>query len=676
MKRINCLPHLTLAIALLLVSLLLGATPTGKISGMVTDQKTGDPIVGASIMIKGTTMGAKTDTDGKFRIVSVAPGTYTLTVTAVGYIKVEVSDVKVEADQTTERNFQLVSAEVSIGKVQTIVGKRKDVDFNITGTVSIKTPESIRQAPVATVQDLLKNEMGVRSSSNGEVRFRGGRSAGSERKIDGINSPACIVPAPKCYPQVPQYPPANGGHRIVNGQAYDAMFFKNYGVNPFVDTEDDHLSTFAIDVDDASYILARNYLDRGEMPPDDAIRVEEFINHFNYHYDSPRRYPFSINLEGSPSRFGENNFLLRVGIKGRVIEPEDRRPANLVFVIDVSGSMAREDRLELVKKALTYLVDQLQPYDRIGIVVFDSNPRELLEPIQARHKGEILEIINSLRPGSATNAAGGIHLGLRMAQRNFEEGRINRIIVCSDGVANVGMTNPDQILDEIKQYTDRGISLSAVGFGMGNYNDVLLEKIGDKGNGHYAYVDDIEEARRVFVDNLTGNLQVIARDVKIQVDFNPNVVRSYRLIGYENRDVADNKFRDDKEAGGAIGAGHQVTALYEIKFHKGRPMSDIGTIFVRYKNPDNFNVSEVNRTVEQDVFQSRFEGSSPEFRLAAAAAEFAEILHKSYWARGSSLHDVVEMASRVAKEYRSSDVDEFVRMVKAAEQFQDTHAEE
>jgi Ca-activated chloride channel homolog len=676
MKRINCLPHLILAIALLLVSLLLGATPTGKIAGTVTDQKTGDPIVGASVQIKGTNLGAMTDTNGKFMISAVAPGTYTLSVTAVGYVKEEVTDIIVEADLKAECNIQLVPLAVSIGKVQTIVGEKKGVDFNVTGTVSVRKDESIRQAPVAAVQDLLKNESGVRSSSEGEVRIRGGRAGETKNRVDGFNTPACIVPAPKCYPQVPQYPPANGGNQIVNGQAYDAMFFKNYGVNPFVDTEDDHLSTFAIDVDDASYILARNYLDRGEMPPDDAIRVEEFVNHFNYHYDPPRRYPFSINLEGSPSRFGENSFLLRVGIKGRVIEPEDRRPANLVFVIDVSGSMAREDRLELVKKALTCLVDQLQPYDRIGIVVFDSNPRELLEPIQARHKGEILEIINSLTPGSATNAAGGIHLGLRMAQRNFEEGRINRIIVCSDGVANVGMTNPDQILDEIKQYTDRGISLSTVGVGMGNYNDVLLEKIGDKGNGHYAYVDDLEEARRVFVDNLTGNLQVIARDVKIQVDFNPNVVRSYRLIGYENRDVADNKFRDDKEAGGAIGAGHQVTALYEIKLQKGRPSSDIGTIFVRYKNPDNFNVSEVNRTIEQDIFRSRFENSSPEFRLAAAAAEFGEILHKSYWARSSSLHDVSEIVARVAREYRSADVDEFVRMIKAAEHFQETHAEE
>ncbi|MEW5923736.1 MAG: von Willebrand factor type A domain-containing protein, partial [Candidatus Zixiibacteriota bacterium] len=471
------------------------------------------------------------------------------------------------------------------------------------------------------------------------------------------------------------YPPAHGGTQIVNGEAFDAMFFKNYGVNPFVDTEDDHLSTFAVDVDDASFIMARSYLERGELPPDEAIRTEEFVNHFKYKYTSPESGPFAVHLEGAPSIFGQNCQLLRVGIKGFDIRLENRKPANLVFVVDVSGSMGREDRLGLVRKSLRMLVDNLDSRDQVGIVVYGSCGKVILEPTSINEKEKILTAIEWLVPSGATNAEEGIRLGYQMADKMFEKGKINRIILCSDGVANVGTTGPDEILKQIKSYADKGITLTTVGFGMSNYNDILMEKLGNKGNGFYAYVDDFEEAKKIFLDNLTGTLQVIARDVKIQVDFDPDIVKSYRLLGYENRDVDDDKFRDDKEDGGEIGSGHQVTALYEIKFHKFASKNHVGTIFIRYKDPDNDQVTEINRAITQNDFRNKFENASVDFRLAATAAEFAEILRKSYWAKGSKLSAVFDLAKQVFVENDSEDIVQLMDLISKAEKHQDELAE-
>lgn len=652
MRPRRVLPIVILASLLLLVAHLLAATTVGRIKGVVTDADNGDPLFNVSVQIEGTTMGAKTDLNGEFIILSVPPGTYNLTVSSVGYETLKVTDVEVKAGQTTEKSVSIKQAVLETGRVTEVRGTRKSIEFLETGTRTVRTRPSNQKAPAA---DALMQKPRIHVSP-------------------GCNQyappPACEHPA--------GYPPAHGGTAIVNGQAYDAMFFKNYGVNPFVDTEDDSLSTFAIDVDDASYIMMRSYIERGDLPPSEAVRVEEFVNHFDYGYDPPYSRPFDVYLEGSPSKFGQNCYLLRIGIKGLEVRPEDRKPANLVFVVDVSGSMSREDRLGLVRRALWMLVDELKDNDRVGIVIYGSRGQVLLQPTSVRYKDDILRAIGRLVSSGATNAEEGLDLGYAMADRIFEPGKINRIILCSDGVANVGQTGPDEILKKIKRYADKGITLSTVGFGMGNYNDVLMEKLGNKGNGSYAYVDDITEARRVFVDNLTGNLQVIARDVKIQVEFDPRFVRSYRLLGYENRDVADDKFRDDKEDGGEIGAGHSVTALYEIKLRNqswfGR-RGKIGTIFIRHKDPDDFEVTENHFPINEAVFARTFNSCSPQFRLAAAAAEFAEILRKSYWAKGSSLKDVLAVVRDVNRDWDSDDVLEMMHLVSRAAKIQSALAE-
>jgi len=651
---------------MIIIPLVITAGTTGKIKGVVTDKETGKPITGASVMLVGTNQGAMTDPDGKYIIMFIEPGEYTLRYTAIGYRTVEITCITVSNDLITEQNVKMEKAVNDLGQVIKVKAEIDKIDETPTSVVKVKGNNSeIKTMPVQNVDKLLKQSAGVVTTSEGEIIIRGGRAGEVAYSVD-----ACRIGDP-----IGGYPPAHGGTQIVNGEPFDAMFFKNYGVNPFVDTEDDHLSTFAIDVDDASFIMARSYLERGELPPNEAIRTEEFVNHFKYNYASPESGPFAVHIEGAPSKFGQNCQLLRIGIKGNDIRPENRKAANLVFVVDVSGSMGREDRLGLVRKSLRMLVDNLNTSDKVGIVVYGSQGKVLLEPTSINEKNKILEVIEWLVPSGATNAEEGLRLGYEMAEKMFEKGNINRIILCSDGVANVGRTGPDDILKQIKKYAEKGITLTTVGFGMGNYNDILMEKLGNKGNGFYAYVDDFAEAKKIFLDNLTGTLQVIARDVKIQVDFNPDVVRSYRLLGYENRDVNDDKFRDDKEDGGEIGSGHQVTALYEIKFHKFAKGDRVGTIFIRHKDPDNGEVAEMNRQITRNDFRNSFENSSADFRLAATAAEFGEILRKSYWAKDSKLSAVFDLVKEVFVENDSEDIVQLMDLISKAQKHQDELAE-
>ncbi len=657
---------------LIIANALIWASATGKIEGTITDKDTGNPVAGASVAVVGTSKGAVTDLDGKYTIPNLEPGVYTMKITHREYCTLEVTNVKVIADITTLQSFALPRKTDKQNETCTVKGKQDKLDIHRVSNSKTITKEEITSLPVTSVKNLMNQSTRVRKTEDKKV-FIGGNRAGEVTYITNRKRKNHAIPVPRISPDETSsyYPPAHGGNAIVNGEAYDAMFFKNYGVNPFVDTEDDHLSTFAIDVDDASFVMTRSYLNRGSLPPDEAVRVEEFVNHFDYNYPAPWEETFRVFLEGAESRFGKNCDLLRIGIKGREVRPENRKPANLVFVVDISGSMGRENRLGLVRKSLRLLLDELTYRDRVGIVVYGSTGRVILQPTGIRHKEDIIRAIEQLRPGGATNAEEGIRLGYEMADRYFERGKINRIILCSDGVANVGRTGPDEILKMIKRYAEKGITLTTVGFGMGNYNDILMEKLGNKGNGQYAYVDNLAETKRIFVENLTGTLQVIARDVKIQVDFNPDVVRSYRLLGYENRDVTDNRFRDDKEDGGEIGAGHEVTALYEVKFYRNRPRGRVGVVFIRYKDPETNEVIEINKNIHAAVFANEFDECSPQFKLAAASAEFAEILRKSFWARGSKLEDVMTLVKEINMESDSKDVIELMSMISEAMQFKE-----
>ena len=460
-----------------------------------------------------------------------------------------------------------------------------------------------------------------------------------------------------------------GGSATVNDAPYDVTFFKHYGVNPFIDTEDDHLSTFAMDVDTASYTVARRFVQDGHLPDPDSVRVEEFVNFFDQGYEPPAEDAFAVHIEGSPSPFGgAKHWLVRVGLQGKSVTSEERKDASLVFAIDVSGSMGREDRLGLVQKSLRLLVDQLRPTDQVGIVVYGSEGRVLLRPTSGQNKEAIMEAVNRLAPSGSTFVEEGLRLAYEMAVPRVQPGRITRVLLLSDGVGNVGHTGSDSILEQIRGHVEEGVTLTTVGFGMGNYNDILMERLANDGNGTYHYVDTLTEAQRIFVENLTGTLQVIARDSKVQVDFNPEVVSRYRLLGYENRRVADEDFRNDSVDAGEVGADHSVTALYELKL---RDSTDgrVGTVQVRYQDPDTLEVTETSHELQREELVPEFRQASARFQLAAVVAEYAEILRESYWAQDGSLERVASEATRV-REALPGDIDvaEFVDLVTRAYQ--------
>lgn len=452
-----------------------------------------------------------------------------------------------------------------------------------------------------------------------------------------------------------------------NSEPFHDVFFEHHGSNPFIDTEDDAFSTFAMDVDTASYSVTRRFLQDGRLPPPEAVRVEEFVNAFDYGYAPPTEETFAVHLEGAPSKFGEGKRLklLRIGIQGRVIADENRKDANLTFVIDTSGSMSYGNRLELVKQALTLLLERLHPEDRVGIVVYGSNARVVLPHTGIQNREHILTVVNSLVSDGATNAEEGLRMGYELALKNARAGCINRVILCSDGVANVGETGPDAILNEIRTYVDEGITLTTVGFGMGNYNDVLMEQLANDGNGHYAYVDTLAEARRVFVENLTGTLQIIAKDAKIQVEFNPWVVSRFRLLGYENRRLAHEDFRNDAVDAGEVGSGHSVTALYEVKLHPAA-LGPLATVFIRHEDPGTREVTEVRESLATADLRETFGEASAAFQLAASVAEFAELLRGSFWAEKGSFAAVKETLASLGPTARKEQREALIGLVREA----------
>lgn len=452
-------------------------------------------------------------------------------------------------------------------------------------------------------------------------------------------------------------PPSTGGSAEPNDQPYGDVFFRDYGTNPFLDPEEDRFSTFALDVDTGSYGVVRRFLTDGHRPPPEAIRVEEMLNAFDYRDSAPTRGDFAVTAEAAPTPFGggEAYRVVRFGLKAREITVQDRKRANLTFVIDISGSMDQENRLGLVKQALGLLVDRLREDDRVALVVYGDEAR-VVEP-GTNDLEKLRRAIESLTTDGATNAEAGLLLGYDVARRNFRPGTIHRIILCSDGVANVGATGPSSILERIGAEARQGIELTTLGFGMGNYNDVLMEQLANRGNGRYAYIDDLLEARRLFVEELSGTLETIATDAKAQVEFDPRVVDRYRLIGYENRDVADHRFRDDTVDAGEIGAGHTVTALYEVKLKpEAAPAARLATLRLRYRSVAGERVIEQERPLFVREVHPSFEAAPRSLQLAAVVAEFGEILKGSYWARGGDLGALLPRAERLAFEEFGGDV--------------------
>ncbi|MDA1260518.1 MAG: von Willebrand factor type A domain-containing protein [Planctomycetota bacterium] len=437
------------------------------------------------------------------------------------------------------------------------------------------------------------------------------------------------------------------------------MFYRYYGDNAVVRTAEDPLSTFATDVDTASWALLRNYLVQGHLPPKAAVRTEECVNAFKHELPAPGfiedpEDTFAIHLEAAPTPFApDGHLLLRVGLKAREVTRAQRKPLNLVFVVDKSGSMAQQNRMELVKNSLELLVDQIRDDDTIGLVTFDSTGHEVLAPTPGSERWKIREALRGLSTGGSTNAAEGLFLGYAMAERAFRKDAVNRVVLASDGVANTGETDQAKILEKVRKSSENAVDLTTIGVGMGNHNDVFLERLADNGDGSCHYVDSMDEAKRVFVERFTGTMQVVAREARVQVEFSSGTVREWRQLGYENRVMKHEDFRNDSVDAGEIGAGHEMVALYELRLQDLIDGPDtVATIRLRWKPDGAKEFVEVERHFGIGDARSRWDLSSPRFRLAGTVAQFAEFMRRSVHARGDSYEDLQVRAQALARELK------------------------
>ncbi|MDT8391533.1 MAG: von Willebrand factor type A domain-containing protein [Lentisphaeria bacterium] len=435
-------------------------------------------------------------------------------------------------------------------------------------------------------------------------------------------------------------------------EAVQEAWFKPLPVNPFQLTAQDNQSTFALDTDTASYRIAQNYLRNNQLPPGGAIRMEEFVNAFDYNYPRGDQV-FTIHVEGAPSPFRKNLTLLKIGIQGKIIGREARKNGRFVFLIDTSGSMARHDRMPLVIHSIELLLNQLDERDTLSVITYGPEPALILDAASPREKQRILDTLKAIQCGGATNLYKGVLLAYETARRQFQAQAVNRIVLFSDGATNVGPTDAADLLSQVSANRRQGINFTSIGFGLGDYNDEILEALANKGDGNYLFVGTPEEARQALVENMGATAQHIAKDAKIQVEFNKDIVRRYRLIGYENRDIADKDFRNDSVDAGEVASGQSATALYEVELLERTDPEfnpDLGTVYVRYRDMETYRIEEISRRISPDAIQNLTVKKAPRFFLAAGAAEFAEQLRGSEHVQGSAVSDVRHLLEHVAVE--------------------------
>ena len=442
--------------------------------------------------------------------------------------------------------------------------------------------------------------------------------------------------------------------------------YKDYGKNAWTVAALDNLSTFAADVDTASYTILRRKLVEGALPPPAAVRVEEMVNYFTYAYAAPAAgHAFAVTTDMAPSPFARARHILRVGVSTKPLAIAERKQANLVFLVDVSGSMSGPDRLPLAKRSLRILVDSLEDGDTVALVTYAGATRVVLPPTGVERRNDILAAIEDLGAGGSTAMGAGIDLAYAQAAKGLRPNSVSRVIVLSDGDANVGNTSHAQILKSIKGKVKEGVTLSTIGFGMGNYKDELMEQLANKGNGNNFYIDGLSAAKRVFQEQLGATLEVVAKDVKLQVDFDKQRVKRYRLIGYENRDVRDEDFRNDKVDAGEIGAGHQVTALYEVELADGWAASadPLATVRVRHKQPRGTKATEAAFPVALTSMAASFAQAPSDMRFAFAVAAFGDVMRGGEDAKGWDLQAIRKLAEGAA---HSDERKELVQLVDRA----------
>ncbi len=581
-----------------------------KVQGTVIDADTQQPLVGATIQIKATSIGETSDANGNFEFYT-DPGTYLIEVLYVG--------------------FKKYSSEVTVPKK------------GLSNLVISLDPE------VTALDEVVMS----------------GRAA--MQKQSNVATSYAILPPPRL-------------------RDYNTEEYAEISENTFKWATKTPLSTFSIDVDGASYSNVRRMIMDGRLPVKDAVRVEELINYFNYDYENPvGEHPFSVNTEVGKAPWNPDHQLVQIGIQGEKVEADNLPPSNLVFLLDVSGSMSSHDKLPLLKKGFKLLTNQLREEDYVSIVVYAGSSGLVLPPTSGANKETILEALNKLNAGGSTAGAAGIKQAYQVAKEHFRKNGNNRVILATDGDFNVGVSSNSELVNLIEQKRDEGIFLSVLGFGSGNLKDSKMEQIANNGNGNYYYIDNLLEAKKVLVSEMGGTLHTIAKDVKIQVEFNPQNVKAYRLIGYENRLLADEDFNNDEKDAGELGSGHTVTALYEVIPHGvdiDSSLSDIDplkyqtpttpvngfndelmTVKLRYKQPD----GDKSQLLTQVIKRSDRSELSENLKFASSVASFGMLLRDSKFKGNSSF----EMVQQLAKESKGIDDNgyraEFIKIVELAE---------
>mgnify|MGYP003109128903 FL=1 len=687
------------------------------ISGTISDEN-GLSLPGVNIIVKGTSSRTQTNFDG-FYTLKATEGDV-LSYSFIGYITTQ----KKVKKNTTNISFAMqVDSEVLEEVVITALGIKRKRDEITTSYQKVETEQLTQLANPAVAHSLSGKVSGlqINSNSNGvnqgtKIVLRGNRSVSGSKQalivIDGVISTSETLNRIKSKKigSVDVIKGSGGtalyGSQGVNGVIIVATKGSNYKLpnevkhhitnpisyanndvyeeiveNAFENVKTKPLSTFSIDVDKASYSNIRRMINNGQEIPASSVKIEEMVNYFDYEYPQPTdKHPFSINTEQVQTPWNRDTQLVRIGLQGKTYENEALPASNLTFLIDVSGSMGQANKLPLLKSAYKLLINQLRPQDYVSIVVYAGAAGVVLEPTSGVEKEKIIAALNKLNSGGSTAGGQGIELAYSLAEKNFKKNGNNRVILATDGDFNVGASSDKDMEKLIEDKRKTGVLLSVLGFGYGNYKDSKLETLADKGNGNHAYIDTMQEAQKVFGKEFGGTLFTIAKDVKIQVEFNPAVVQAYRLIGYENRLLADEDFIDDTKDAGELGSGHTVTALYEVipvgvksnylkdisnlKYTKNESTSNFSdelfTVKFRYKKPDGVKSIEMIHVHENNIHQA-----SIDMKFASAVALFGMHLRNSEYDNKAKLSDVLDLA----KQGRGSDLNgyrsEFVRLVNA-----------
>ncbi|MCB9363763.1 MAG: von Willebrand factor type A domain-containing protein [Flavobacteriales bacterium] len=612
------------------------------LKGKVIDKQTKISLPMVNVYLKSETgktiKSTLTDVDGKFEITGIAPSTYNVIVEMIGYRNFTKKGIVLNSSATKNMVFELTS----------------------------NTPQIVEEIDVVDAEDA--KEESISTVSVSRDKYKKDRAAKSAEYSAGYASPMMI------------------GNVVSRQDNFNTESYSSISENDFKNVIASPLSTFSIDVDAASYSNMRRFITNGQNPPADAVRIEEMINYFSYDYPQPKgEHPFSITTEMSDCPWNKNNKLIHIGLQGKKMDMSELPSSNLVFLLDVSGSMSSPNKLPLLKKSFNLLVNNLSENDRVAIVVYAGAAGLVLPSTPGNDKEKIMEALNNLNAGGSTAGGAGIKLAYKIAQENFIKEGNNRIILATDGDFNIGASSDGEMTRLIEEKRKSGVYLTCLGFGMGNYKDSKMETLADKGNGNYAYIDNILEAKKVLVTEMGGTMFTIAKDVKLQLEFNPEKIESYKLIGYENRLLNDEDFNDDTKDAGELGAGHTVTALYEVVL-KGQgtapsvdplryqklteliptPSTDeILTVKFRYKKPteDKSNLI-VNHLMDKPVALNK---TSDNFRFSAAVAEFGLLLRNSKHKAEASFEKVLELAKNSKGKDEFGYRAEFIRLVEMSE---------